>query len=51
MVTPRTKAILALLPGAATGTFLYLIPVVAGGALMLAGVAAAQFGPVLRMRR
>jgi len=53
------------LPGAATGTFLYLIPVIAvtsgalilaepvtlhvilGGALMLAGVAAAQFGPRL----
>ncbi len=57
------------LSGAATGSFLYLIPVVAvaagalilgeavtvyiltGGALMLAGVAVAQFGPALFMRR
>lgn len=57
------------LSGAATGSFLYLVPViavvcgalvldeqvtlniVAGGALMLAGVAVAQFGPAIFMRR
>lgn len=36
------------LPGAATGAFLYFIPVVVFcGALMLAGVAIAQFGASL----